>query len=118
MSAQTTFYAVVCTASLLTGCASLPDLFGRSALGTDTAYRCAQAEGFNVAFGTDSAVLTGPRGRQELLRDAGGLTSRQTVYSNADVRAEFGLGVDGREAVLRLAKPAAVLRCVQDPGTF
>ena len=118
MSAQTTFYAVVCTASLLTGCASLPDLFGRSAPGTVAAYRCPQAEGFNVTFGTDSAVLTGPRGRQELLRDAGGLTPQQTVYSNADVRAEFGLGVDGREAVLRLAKPAAVLRCVQDTGTF
>lgn len=77
------------------------------------AYRCEQAEGFRVTFGKDSAVLTGPRGRQELLRDAGGLTPQQTVYSNATVRAEFGLGPEGREAVLRILKPAAVLRCVR-----
>lgn len=76
-------------------------------------YRCEQGEGFQVIFGTDSAVLTGPRGRQELLRDAGGLTLQQTVYSNADLRAEFGLGPEGREAVLRTLKPSAVLRCVR-----
>jgi hypothetical protein len=56
-------------------------------------------------------VLTGPRGRQELLRDAGGLTPQQTVYSNAEWRAEFGLGASGREAVLQTLKPATVLRC-------
>lgn len=78
---------------------------------TSQTYRCEQAEGFQVTFGTDSAVLTGPRGRQELLRDAGGLTPQQTVYSNANLRAEFGLGAEGREAVLRTVKPAAVLRC-------
>ena len=118
MSAQTTLYSAVCTALLLTACASLPGPVVRSAPDTVAAYRCAQADGFNVIFGKDSAVLTGPRGRQELLRDAGGLTPQQTVYSNAGIRAEFGLGVEGREAVLQLAKPAAVLRCVQDPGTF
>ena len=76
-------------------------------------YRCEQAEGFQVTFSTDSAVMTGPRGRQELLRDAGGLTPQQTVYSNAVMRAEFGLGPEGREAVLRTVKPATVLRCVR-----
>ena len=63
-------------------------------------------------------MLTGPRGRQELLRDAGGVTPQQTVYRNANVQAEFGLGVDGRQAVLRLAQPATVLRCVQDTSIF
>ena len=79
---------------------------------TPQTYRCDQADGFEVVFGADSAVLTGQRGRQELLRDAGGLTPQQTVYSNATVRVEFGLGPDGREALLRTLKPAAVRRCV------
>ena len=77
------------------------------------AYRCDQGEVFNVTFGNNAAVLTGPRGRQELLRDAGGLTPQQTVYGNAAMRAEFGLGSDGRQAVLTV-KPVAVLRCVRN----
>ena len=106
-------------------CALLPVLLAACAVTpqpivpvSGVAYRCDQGEVFNVTFGNNAAVLTGPRGRQELLRDAGGLTPQQTVYSNAGIRAEFGLGVDGREAVLRLAKPAAVLRCVQESGIF
>ena len=86
---------------------------GTASWTTSQTYRCEQGEGFQVIFGMDSAVLTGPRGRQELLRDAGGLTPAQTVYSNAVMRAEFGLGPEGREAVLRTLKPSAVLRCVR-----
>lgn len=102
--------------SLLSACTSVPVspvTLDPSAPPARMTYLCGQADGFNVTFGQDSAVLTGPRGRQELLRDAGGLTPQQTVYSNASFRAEFGLGPEGREAVLRTVKPQTVLRCVR-----
>ena len=102
-------------------CALLPVLLAACAVTSQpivsvpgVAYRCDQGEGFDVTFGNDAAVLTGPRGRQELLRDAGGLTPQQAVYGNAAMRAEFGLGSDGRQAVLRTVKPVAVLRCVRN----
>lgn len=110
MRMATPHLTVVLAALLLTGCASFSV---PSSLVPGVLYRCEQAEGFQVQFGADSAVLTGPRGRQELLRDAGGLTPQQTVYSNADMVAEFGLGSGGQEALLRTLKPASVLRCVR-----
>ncbi|MBC7547617.1 MAG: hypothetical protein H7224_03100 [Polaromonas sp.] len=116
MSLQTTCFAAALVALLLNACTSAPLSSGSNAhlmSAPAVAYRCAQADGFQVTFGVDSAVLTGPRGRQELLRDAGGLTPQQTVYSNAVLRVEFGLGPEGRGAVLQTVKPAAMLRCVR-----
>lgn len=46
-----------------------------------------------------------PDGREVLLRDAGGVTSQQSVFSNARVRAEFGLGEQASEAVVHLLQP-------------
>ena len=113
--------ALAALPTLLMACASAPPGAVAPAAPTVNApammvqsYRCEQAEGFNVTFGMDSAALTGPRGRHELLRDAGGLTPQQTVYSNATMRAEFGLGADGRGAVLRTVKPATVVRCMRN----
>jgi hypothetical protein len=78
-------------------------------------YRCDQNMAFTVRFTNDSAVLdAGARGREVLLRDAGGVTPQQTVYSNPRLRAEFGLGAGGREAILRYLSPASVLNCVRD----
>ena len=116
MRRLTTPVALALLSGLLSACTSAPlspvspEPSGPPA---GMAYLCGQAQGFQVTFGQDSAVLTGPRGRQVLLRDAGGLTPLQTVYSNADMRVEFGLGPGGREALLRTLKPAAVLRCVR-----
>ena len=113
-------------AALLTACATPPEpavsaagvhsagVPGAGLPSTGVAYRCDQGEDFIVVFGNNAAVLTGPRGRQELLRDAGGLTPQQTVYSNAQLRAEFGLGAGGRQALLRTLKTAAVVRCVRN----
>ena len=77
-------------------------------------YRCEQGLAFTVKFSGDSAVVdAGPRGREVLLRDAGGVTPQQTVYSNTQLRAEFGLGV-GNEAILHFAVPPLQVRCVRE----
>jgi hypothetical protein len=78
---------------------------------TNVAYDCGQAPGFEITLGTGSAVLTGPRGRLELLRDAGGLTPQQTVYTNEGFRLELGLGPQGQQAVLQTLQPASIVRC-------
>jgi len=78
-------------------------------------YRCDQGIAFTVRFTDDSAMLdAGERGSEVLLRDAGGATPQQTVYSNTHMRAEFGLGVSGREAMLRFASPPLAAHCVQE----
>jgi hypothetical protein len=80
-----------------------------------TRYRCGQGLEFTVGFDGDAGMVdAGPRGRQLLLRDAGGLTPQQTVYSNTQLRAEFGLGSAGNEAVLHYAAPPLQVRCVRD----
>jgi len=78
-------------------------------------YRCDQGVAFAVRFTDDTALVdAGQRGSDVLLRDAGGATPQQTVYSNARMRAEFGLGASGREAMLRYASPPVAAHCVQE----
>ena len=79
-------------------------------------FRCEHDIEFTVRYADDTAVIdAGPRGREVLLRDAGGLTPQQSVFSNPRLRAEFGLGAGGKEAVLRYLAPAPlVAQCKQD----
>lgn len=78
-------------------------------------YRCDNAIEFTVRFGDDTATVeAGSRGSEVLLRDAGGMTPQQTVYSNPRLRAEFGLGATGRDAILRYLSPPLVAHCVRD----
>ena len=78
-------------------------------------YRCDEGVAFTVRFADDAASIdAGPFGSDLLLRDAGGTTPQQTVYSNARMRAEFGLGASGREAILRYALAPLVAHCVRD----
>jgi hypothetical protein len=93
---------------LLTGCAVSPGQGG------ETHYRCERNVEFSVRFADDSAVLNGTRGHEVLYRDAGGQGAQQSVYSNPLVRAEFGLGASGKEALLRYPMLPLVLRCVRD----
>lgn len=95
--------------AVLAGCA-VPGV-GPSAAGS--LYRCDQGQPFSVSFGDDSAALKGPRGDELLLRDAGG-QGAQTVYSNPRLRAQFGLGANGREALLQYLGQPLELRCQQD----
>ena len=76
-------------------------------------YRCDQDLQFTVRFVNNTAVLKGARGDDVLLRDAGG-QGAQTVYSNPRLRAEFGLGEGGREAVLQYLQQPLMARCQRD----
>jgi hypothetical protein len=76
-------------------------------------YSCDQGTDFTVRFADDSAFIDSTKGGSEVvLRDAGGLTPQQSVYSNAHLRAEFGLGPAGREANLHYLPQPRVAHCV------
>ena len=99
--------ATAALAGLLAGCAGLG---GTSA---PAYYRCEQGIEFTARFVDDTAVLDGSRGYDLLYRDAGGQGPGQAFYSNTRMRAEFGLGASGREAVLRYPLLPLVVRCVR-----
>ena len=77
-------------------------------------YRCENDIAFTVKFADDSATVNSNRGYEVLLRTAGGLTPGQSVFINPRMRAEFGLGATGREAILRYPLQPGVVRCVRD----
>jgi hypothetical protein len=78
-------------------------------------FRCDQGTEVSVRFSDDTAVIDSPAGSAEvLLRDAGGLTPQQTVYSNTRLRAEFGLGPAGRGARLHYLPEQRLVHCVRD----
>ena len=95
---------------LLTACATE----NSDSAPTGQRYRCEQGIEFSVKFVDDSALIDSSRGNDVLFRDAGGQGEGQTVYSNAVVRAEFGLGSGGREARLSFPLLPLVVRCVRD----
>lgn len=101
-------FAAVALPALLAGCA------GQGWQAPAPLYRCENAIEFSARFIDDTAVLDGSRGYDVLYRDAGGLTDKQAVYSNPRMRAEFGLGPSGREAILRYPLLPLVVRCVRD----
>jgi hypothetical protein len=78
-------------------------------------FRCDNGIAFTVRFGEGTAEIdAGSQGAELLLRDAGGITPAQTVYSSTQLKAEFGLGADGRQAMLHYASPPLEARCVRD----
>ena len=106
--------ALVCLAcSALAGCAV--DSSQRKTADADTnltRYRCENDVAFTVKFANDSATIN--RGYEVLYRTAGGLSAEQTVYANPRMRAEFGLGTAGNQAILRYLLQPVVVRCVRD----
>lgn len=125
---RTNTLACLLTAVLLAACAAPPVAI--LAPGADTAagptsraavgatFRCDRGGGFSIVFRDDSAFMTSASGRDVLLRDAGGLTPTQTVYSNSRVRAEFGLGAGGHSAVLNEHQPPVVRQCSQNQNAI
>ncbi len=103
-------------AASLTGLCSLLMLPGCATQGSGTSgerYRCEQGIAFSVRFVDNSAIIDSTTGSDVLFRDAGGVTPQQTVFSNTRVKAEFGLGESGREAVLRYPLLPLAVRCVK-----
>ncbi len=93
---------------VLTGCA------GPGAPSGQQSWRCEHGIDFRVRFVDDSALLEGARANEVLFRDAGGQGPQQSVYRNATMRAEFGLGASGREALLTYPALPLKARCVRD----
>ncbi|HEY8048334.1 MAG TPA: hypothetical protein VIE63_04120 [Ramlibacter sp.] len=78
-------------------------------------YTCDGGIAFDVRFGDDDAQLAfNSRPPETLLRDAGGVTPQQTVYSNTALKAEFGVDPGGRGAKLRFADPPLEANCTRD----
>ena len=82
-------------------------------LAEGTPYACDNGLTLHARFREDTLALSGlGQGEETLLRDAGGVTPEQTVWSNDRVRAEFGLPPGGEGAVLHLLQPpASTLNC-------
>ncbi|MES2686742.1 MAG: hypothetical protein V4706_07945 [Pseudomonadota bacterium] len=95
-------------AAVLSACA------GGGATSGQQRYRCEHGIDFSVRFVDDSALLAGTRANEVLFRDAGGQGPQQSVYRNAKMRAEFGLGANGREALLTYPALPLKARCVRD----
>jgi hypothetical protein len=78
-----------------------------------TRYRCGDGNTVRVLFAGDTVQVEGLTGGAELLLlDAGGLTPQQTVFTSPRLRAEFGLGADGRDAAFHpLQPPGAPVHC-------
>jgi hypothetical protein len=106
--------ALAATTAALTAALALAGCAGVGNTPAGQRYRCEQGIEFSVKFVDDSALIDSTRGYNVLFRDAGGQGEGQPVYSNAVVRAEFGLGAGGREARLSYPLLPLVARCVRD----
>ncbi|MES2508877.1 MAG: hypothetical protein V4625_03065 [Pseudomonadota bacterium] len=98
---------VLASASLLAACA------GNGAFGPEAPlYLCEAGFEFRARFIDDSVVIDSSGSRDVLFRDAGG-TGQQAFYGNARMKAEFGMGSSGREAIVRYPLLPLALRCVR-----
>jgi hypothetical protein len=79
------------------------------------AYKCDQGIAFDAKFADGSVELRfADREPQTLLRDAGGTSAQNVVYSSTALKAEFGLDPGGRGVKLNFAQPPVEARCVRD----
>lgn len=59
-------------------------------------------------------LLFATREPETLLRDAGGTSPEQVVYSSTALKAEFGLVPDGRGVKLNFVTPAMSATCMRE----
>ena len=103
-----TSFMVLAGVSALVGCAAPPS--GPAV----PVYHCEHGITFTARFIDDTAILDGARGRDVLYRDAGGTSPMHVFYSNPRMKAEFGLGATGREAIVRYPLLPLAARCARD----
>ena len=78
-------------------------------------YRCATGIAIDVRFTDGSAELVfASREPETVLRDAGGVSPQETVYSSTKLKARFGLDPGGRGARLNFVSPPLEAACVRD----
>lgn len=99
--------AVFCLLGLLAACAD------KGWQAEAPLYRCEAGVAFRARFVDNTVVLDGTGSYDVLYRDAGGVGD-QAFYSNPRMKAEFGLGASGREAILRYPLLPLVVRCVRE----
>jgi hypothetical protein len=79
-------------------------------------YRCEMGIEFSARFSGESVALDTTRGYEMLFRDATPLPvpPKPSEYRNPRMIAEFQLGRDGNEALLRYPLLPLAVRCVKD----
>ena len=99
---------------LLAAVAALAGCAGPATAPALPVYQCEHGITFTARFIDDTAILDSARGRDVLYRDAGGTSPTHVVYSNPRMKAEFGLGATGREAIVRYPLLPLAARCARD----
>lgn len=96
---------------ILAGCAQAPSVPVAS-----ERYRCELGIEFTARFSDNSVTLDTTRGYELLFRDAepSPNAAKPNAYRNARMSAEFKLGANGREALLRYFALPLAARCVRD----
>lgn len=102
------------SALVLVAVAALAGCTGPALAPAAPVYHCEHGITFTARFIDDTAILDGARGRDVLYRDAGGASPTQAFYSNPRMKAEFGLGATGREAIVRYPLLPLAARCARD----
>jgi hypothetical protein len=98
-------------AALLSACAPMPNTAEPAA----PHYRCELGIEFTARFHGESVALDTTRGYELLFRDAKPLPDppKPNEYRNARMSAEFKMGANGQEALLRYPLLPLVVRCIQ-----
>lgn len=105
-----TFF-IIAASALLAACAN-----GPSNAPLAERYRCEMGIEFSARFSGESVALDTTRGYEMLFKDAKPLPEppKPNEYRNPRMSAEFQLGKDGNEALLRYPLLPLVVRCVKD----
>ena len=106
--AQTTIKNIVLFSALLTGCAALQDA-------PRLLYLCPNDLRFEARLYEDMAMLEGLRGHAVLERLADAGDAAQPRYADPTVRAQFGLGLEGRLARLDYTTIPEPVYCERAP---
>ena len=104
-------FPVVCASALLVSCANTPGNAPPA-----QRYRCEMGIEFSARFSGDSVALDSSRGYELLFRDTKPHPDppKPNEYRNPRMSAEFNLGNDSNEALLRYPLLPLVVRCVKD----